>query len=81
MPRRIEPTKKGVTLWVIHFIVYAIAIFCMWFFTYHGKTGFIYPWPIWATCAWGLALGAHACVLWSNYEDKSFNEFRRQTLE
>lgn len=81
MPRRKEATKKGVIGWIINFVVYAIAVFCMWFFTYHGKEGFIYPWPIWISCAWTLGLIAHGCLVWSNYEDKGYNEYHRQTLE
>ena len=80
MPKRKAATKKGITGWVIHLIIFAVGIFLMWFFTYHGKTGWVYPWPSWITAAWGLAVIAHACLVWSNYEDKSYDEFHRQTL-
>lgn len=78
MPRKIEPTSKKKSRWMIHFVIYLIGVALMWFFTYHGKEGFVYPWPAWITAAWGLAVVAHASTVWSNYVDKSYDEFHRQ---
>lgn len=81
MPRIIKPTKKKITGWIIHFIIFLIGMFAFWFWCYYGKEGWVYPWPSWISGAWGLSVIVHACLVWSNYEDKGLAEFRRQTME
>jgi len=78
MPKKITPSKKAVSTWIIHFVIFAVGVFLMWFFTYHGTEGFVYPWPIWVSCAWLLAIIAHGCLVWANYEDKGYKAFSEQ---
>lgn len=80
MPKKLAATKKGVRGWFIHLLIFIIGIFSLWYICYHGKDGWVYPWPAWITAAWGLAMVSHACLVWSSYEDKSYNEWHEQTL-
>ena len=80
MPKRIPPTKKAVSGWFLHLVIYLVGITILWFICFHGKEGWVYPWPAWITAAWGLAVISHACMVWASHQDKAFDEFRRQTL-
>ena len=70
MPKKIKATKKGVRGWFIHLLIFIIGVTLMWYFCYHGKDGWVYPWPSWFTAAWSLTVIAHACLVWSNYSDE-----------
>lgn len=81
MPKRIPSTGKQRSQWFIHLVIFLLANAVMWYMTYHGKENepFVYPWPAWITAAWGLLVIGHACMVWSNYEDKNFDEWIEQT--
>lgn len=81
MPKRIPSTGKQRSKWLLHLVVFLIANAIMWFMTYYGKENepFVYPWPAWITAAWGLLVIGHACMVWSNFEDKNFDEWTAQT--
>ena len=79
MTKRIQPTGKQKMMFVVHFIVFAIACFAMWSLYDKGATGWAYPWPAWITAAWALALLGHACLVFRSYEDKAYDEWFRQT--
>lgn len=81
MPKRLPSTGKQRSQWLLHLVVFLIANAIMWFMTYNGKENepFVYPWPAWITAAWGLLVIGHACMVWSNYEDKNYDEWVAQT--
>jgi hypothetical protein len=78
MPNKLPATGKKVSGWFIHLVIFAIVNAFLWYICYHGKIGWVYPWPSWITAAWGLTIVAHACLVWANYEDKYHDEWTRQ---
>lgn len=80
MPKRIPATKKSISRWIIHLVIFLVVNAALWFICFNGKEGWVYPWPIWITAAWGLTMIAHASVVWASHEDRAHDEFHRQTL-
>jgi fatty acid desaturase len=78
MPKKIKATKKQGVNWAIHLIIFILVNAVLWYICYAGKEGWQYPWPLWITSAWGLLVIGHACMIWSNYEDKGMDEWIRQ---
>lgn len=78
MPKKLPATGKQVRGWFLHLVVFAIVNAILWYMCYAGTTGWVYPWPIWITSAWGLLVIGHACMVWANYEDKGLEEWKRQ---
>ena len=78
MPKRIKPTKRQISLLILHCIAFAIGVSIMWLTYDKGVKGWAYPWPAWITAAWGLWLMGHFCVLFTSYEDKGLKEYKRQ---
>lgn len=78
MPARIKHTKKQVSYFVLHLIVFLVVNAILWLITYSGKEGWVYPWPAWVTATWALMVVGHACMIWANYEDRGMDEFNRQ---
>lgn len=78
MPKKIPAAGKQVRNWGLHLVIFLVVNAILWYVCFHGKTGFVYPWPAWITAAWGLTIIAHACLVWGNYEDRGFNEWSRQ---
>ncbi|MBL7705854.1 MAG: 2TM domain-containing protein [Taibaiella sp.] len=74
MPKKIKHTKKQVSMFIVHLIVYLVASAAMWFSL--GPND--YPWPAWVIATWGLMVVGHACTIWYNYEDRGMDEFKRQ---
>lgn len=83
MPKKIPSTAKQRRSFMLHVVAFLIINAIMWYFTYAGKENepFVYPWPIWITATWFLLVVGHACMIWYNYEDPNFDEYRRQALE
>lgn len=78
---KIPPTAGQKRNFVIHLIVYLIAVAIM--VIYHGSQekaahGWVYPWHAWIIAAWGLAVIGHMCALWTSYEDPGMVEYQRQ---
>ena len=78
MPKRIQPTGRQKSIFLLHLVVYAIAVVVMWTTYDKGVVGWAYPWPAWITAAWGLAIVGHACQVFRSYEDKGYMEYHRQ---
>lgn len=78
MPKKIPSTRKQVSGWVIHLLVFLVVNAILWYICFHGKTGFVYPWPAWITAAWALMVIGHACLVWGSYEDAGYDEWQRQ---
>ena len=74
MPKKLPHTKKQVSKFVLHLIVYLVASAAMWFSLGPGD----YPWPAWVIATWGLIVISHACTIWYNYEDRGMNAFHEQ---
>lgn len=78
MPKRIPATKKEVKGWFLHLLVFIVVNAILWYITYAGTHGFVYPWPIWITSAWLLGVVGHASIVWATHEDKAHDEWWRQ---
>ena len=79
MPNKIKPTAAQKSKFYIHFVIYVIASAAMLMLYDKGATEWVYPWPAWIVAAWGLALIGHWCAVYTSYEDKGMDEFRRQS--
>ncbi len=81
MPNKITPSSKAKRNFMIHAVVFIIAVIVM--VLIHHKQGeheWAYPWHAWIIAAWALALLGHFCVTFFDYEDKGLREFNDQTL-
>lgn len=78
MPKKLPTSKKQVSMWLLHVVIFAIVNAILWYICYAGKEGWQYPWPSWITAAWFLLVVGHACMIWANYEDKGYDEWREQ---
>jgi len=79
MARKIQPTSKQKRMFIIHVIVFAIAVVLMWTTYDKGVKGWAYPWPAWITAAWGLGIIGHWCSLYTSFEDPGMDEYIRQS--
>jgi hypothetical protein len=79
---KIIPTAGQKRTFVLHFIVYIIAVIVM-VIVHKGQTkaagGWAYPWHAWVIAAWGLGIIGHACALWTSYEDPGMKDWEVQT--
>lgn len=80
MPQKIKPTSRQKTIFYVHTLVFAIACFVMWTTYDKGVKGWAYPWPAWITAAWGLSLIGHWCAVYTSYEDKGHEDYKRQEV-
>ena len=80
MPAKIKPTGKQKSIFYIHCVVFAIATIASWMLYDKGVEGWAYPWPAWTTAAWGLSLIGHWCALFTSYEDKGHEDYKRQEV-
>ncbi len=78
MPKRVPPTGKQKSMFLIHLVVYAIASALQLMMYDKGATGWVYPWPAWTVAAWGLALIGHWCLVYRSYDDVGQKEYERQ---
>jgi hypothetical protein len=78
MPAKIKPTSKQKTILVVHAVIFTIVTILTWVLYDKGVDGWAYPWPAWTTATWGLSLIGHWCAVYTSYEDKGHDEFRRQ---
>ncbi len=78
MPKKLPTTGKQVRGWFLHLLLFAVVNAVLWYICYAGKEGWVYPWPIWITSAWGLLIIGHACTVWADYEDKGLDDWKRQ---
>lgn len=79
MPRKLTPTAGQKRTFLLHFIVFAIATVVM--VMIHKKQGehhWAYPWHAWIIAAWALSLIGHWCAVYTNYEDKGLEDYRKQ---
>jgi hypothetical protein len=79
MPQKIKPTGRQKSMFLAHFVVFAIASAIMWLTYDNGVEGWAYPWPAWITAAWALSLIGHWCAVYTSYEDKGMEEYQRQS--
>lgn len=79
MPQRLKPTGRQKSIFLVHFIVFAIATVVMvMIHKEQGKEHWAYPWHAWIIAAWGLSLIGHWCGVYRSYEDHGHDEYRRQ---
>ena len=78
MPKKLAATKKQGSFWFLHLLVFIIVNAGLWYVCYAGAEGWVYPWRIWITSAWALLVVGHACMIWANYDDPNYDEWKRQ---
>lgn len=79
MPQKIKPTGRQKSMFFLHVVIYAIGVIAM--VMIHHKQGehhWAYPWHAWIIAAWGLSLIGHGCAVYTSYEDKGHEDYRRQ---
>lgn len=78
MPQKIKPTAKQKQIFIIHTVIFILATAATWMLYNKGAEGWVYPWPAWTTAAWGLSLIGHWCAVYTSYEDKGHEDYKRQ---
>jgi hypothetical protein len=78
MPKRITPTAKQKTGFLIHTVIFIIATVLSIMLYDKGAKGWAYPWPAWTVAAWALCLLGHWCIVYTSYEDKGYDVYREQ---
>jgi hypothetical protein len=81
MPSRIIPSAKDKSRFAMHVVLFVIAnlaLWAYWYFVQGANHKWVYPWGIWITAAWALALIGHWCAVYTNYEDEGSKEYLRQ---
>ncbi|MBS1771666.1 MAG: 2TM domain-containing protein [Bacteroidetes bacterium] len=78
MIQKVKPTGKQKTMFLIHFVIFAIATIAQIMLYDKGATSWVYPWPAWTIAAWGLSLIGHWCAVYTSYEDAGHKEYTRQ---
>jgi hypothetical protein len=81
MGKKITPTAKQKSQFVLHTIVFVVVNAALWLYWWFGQGAndhHVYPWGIWITSAWGLSLIGHWAALFTNYEDEGNAEYIRQ---
>lgn len=78
MPNKIQPTGRQKSIFLVHFVVFALASAFMLMTYDKGATSWVYPWPAWIVAAWGLSLIGHWCAVYRSYEDRGHTEYTRQ---
>jgi len=78
MPKQVKASGKEKSFLMIHILVFALVTAITWIMYNKGATHWVYPWPAWTTAAWGLFLLGHFCVVFYDYEDGGYVEYRRQ---
>jgi hypothetical protein len=77
MATPIAPTAKQKSILMMHLVAFIIVNAIIWFMWNKAGEGlaFNYPWPIWLTSAWFLSLIGHWAALYTNYPDKGYDKF------
>jgi hypothetical protein len=81
---RIIPTASAKRVFVIHFIIYAIAVIAMVLVhksQVKANGGWAYPWHAWVIAAWSLGIVGHMCSLWTSYEDPGMMKYEREKTQ
>jgi hypothetical protein len=79
MPQKIKPTGRQKSIFLVHFIVFAIAtVIMVMIHKEQGKEHWAYPWHAWIIAAWALSLIGHWCAVYTSYEDHGHTEYTRQ---
>ncbi|RYD55835.1 MAG: 2TM domain-containing protein [Sphingobacteriales bacterium] len=80
MAQKLKPTGRQKSIFLVHLVVFLIASALMLTLYDKGAKGWVYPWPAWIVAAWGLSLIGHWCAVYTSYEDKGHDDYRRQEL-
>jgi hypothetical protein len=78
MSKKIQPTAKQKSMFIVHCIVFAIVTALSVMFYDKGVKGWAYPWHAWTIAAWALCLLGHWCIVFTSVEDKGYDDYRRQ---
>lgn len=79
MSNKIKPTGREKSMLILHTLIFAVGAAIM-LLTYDkgGNGKWVYPWPAWIVAAWGLFLIGHWCLVYTSYEDKGWDTYRKQ---
>jgi 2TM domain len=78
MAQKIKPTGKDKSMLALHCVVFAIGTALSWMMYDKHDGHWAHPWPAWTTAAWALALLGHFCIVFTSYEDKGYNTYRKE---
>ena len=78
MPKKMKPTGKQKSMIILHCVIFAIVVSITWMMYDPHNGHWAYPWPAWTTAAWALALLGHFCIVFTSYDDKGYDVYRRQ---
>lgn len=78
MQKKIAPTSKQKSGFMIHTVVFIIATVLSIMLYDKGVKGWAYPWPAWTVAAWALCLLGHWCIVYKSYEDENYDIYRKQ---
>ncbi len=78
MPTKIKPTGKDKSMLILHTVIFAIATALSWMMYDKHDGHWAYPWPAWTTAAWALTLLGHFCLVFTSYEDKGYDTYRKE---
>lgn len=78
MPKKIKPTAKQKSMFMLHTVVFTIATILSCMFYDKGIEGWAYPWHAWTIAAWALCLLGHWCLVYASMEDEGYDTYRRQ---
>lgn len=78
MPKRVKPTGKQKSLFLLHCVIFTIATVLQFMFYDYGVKGWAYPWHAWTVATWGLWLLGHFCIVYRSTEDPGYDVYRQQ---
>jgi hypothetical protein len=78
MPKKIKPTGKQKSMFMVHTVVFIIATVLSCMFYDAGAKGWAYPWHAWTIAAWALCLLGHWCIVYTSFEDAGYDTYRQQ---
>ncbi|OIN57589.1 2TM domain-containing protein [Arsenicibacter rosenii] len=68
--------RVGFKMHLRTYVIVLAGLWAIWLVTslFFNKSGFIYPWPIWATLGWGIGLASHYFSVYHGGDEKSMIE-------
>jgi hypothetical protein len=78
MSKKLKATGKDKSMLLLHTAAFAIVTALSWMLYDKHDGHWAYPWPAWTTAAWALALLGHFCIVYTSYEDKGYDVYRKQ---
>lgn len=81
MPKKLVPSSKQKSTFMLHVVVFLIANIALWAYWYYVQGAnhkWVYPWGSWVTAAWALSLIGHWASVYTSNEDAGNADYLRQ---